>query len=152
MASIHKEILIKACPEDVWAAVRDVGAVHQRLVPGVLVDARLDGDARVVTFASGAVARELIVDVDDEARRFAYAVVEGSLRATHHNASIQVFAEDEGRSRLVWVTDVLPDDLATRISELVEQGAGVMKQTLESQAAHGEPTGQKTDTVSSAGL
>jgi|SRR5579859_1485119 len=137
MASIHKEILIKARPQDVWAAVRDVGAAHQRLVPGVLIDARLDGDVRVVTFASGAVARELIVDIDDEVRRFAYAVVEGPLRATHHNASMQVFAEGSGRSRLVWITDVLPDDLATRISELVEQGAAAMKQTLEDETIHG---------------
>ncbi len=135
MASIRKEILIEAHPENVWAAVRDVGAVHQRLVPGVLVDARLDGDARVVTFASGAVARELLVDVDDEARRFAYAVVEGPLRATHHNASMQVFANGEGRSRLVWITDVLPNDLAASISTLVEQGSAAMKQTLEKEAA-----------------
>jgi carbon monoxide dehydrogenase subunit G len=137
MASIRKEILIEARPENVWAAVRDVGAVHQRLVPGVLVDARLDGDARVVTFASGAVARELLVDVDDEARRFAYAVVEGPLRATHHNASMQVFAEGSGRSRLVWITDVLPNDLAASISTLVEQGSAAMKQTLEKEAARG---------------
>jgi carbon monoxide dehydrogenase subunit G len=137
MASIRKEILIEARPENVWAAVRDVGAVHQRLVPGVLVDARLDGDARVVTFASGAVARELLVDVDDKARRFAYAVVEGPLRATHHNASMQVFANGEGRSRVVWITDVLPNDLATSISTLVEQGYAAMKQTLEKEAARG---------------
>jgi carbon monoxide dehydrogenase subunit G len=137
MASIRKEILIEARPENVWAAVRDVGAVHQRLVPGVLVDARLDGDARVVTFASGAVARELLVDVDDKARRFAYAVVEGPLRATHHNASMQVFANGEGRSRVVWITDVLPNDLATSISTLVEQGSAAMKQTLEKEAARG---------------
>ena len=137
MASIHKEILIEARPEDVWAAVRDFGAVHQRLVPGVLVDAYLDGDARVVTFASGRVARELLVDIDDEARRLAYAVVEGPLQATHHNASIQVFAEGSGRSRLVWITDVLPNDLATRISNLVEQGSAAMKQTLEKGTARG---------------
>jgi carbon monoxide dehydrogenase subunit G len=137
MASIQKEILIEASPENVWAAVRDVGAVHQRLVPGVLVDARLDGDARVVTFASGAVARELLVDVDDKARRFAYAVVEGPLRATHHNASMQVFANGKGRSRLVWITDVLPNDLAASISTLVEQGSAAMKQTLEKEAARG---------------
>ena len=75
------------------------------------------------------------VDVDDEARRFAYAVVEG--RATHHNASMQVFADGEGRSRLIWITDVLPNDLAASISDLVEQGAAVMKQTLEEEAARG---------------
>lgn len=133
MASIHKEILINASPEDVWAAVRDVGAVHQRLAPGLVVDTRVDGDARVVTFANGLVARELIVDLDEESRRFAYASVQG--RPTHHNASMQVFAEDDGRSRLVWITDVLPEDLAPSILELVEQSAVVMKQTLEVAAA-----------------
>jgi hypothetical protein len=60
MASIRKEILINARPEEVWAAVRDVGAVHHRLVPGVVVDAHLEAGARVVTFANGVVARELI--------------------------------------------------------------------------------------------
>jgi carbon monoxide dehydrogenase subunit G len=132
MASIHKEILIKARPDDVWAAIRDVGAVHERLTPGVLVAARLDGDARVVTFANGAVVRELIVDIDEKARRFAYAAVGG--RTTHHNASMQVFAEGEDHSRLVWITDLLPNEVAAVISELVEQGASVMKQTLETQA------------------
>ena len=64
MASIHKEILLAAQPEDVWAAIRDVGAVHRRLAPGFVVDCRLDvgGGARVVTFANGLVVRELIVD------------------------------------------------------------------------------------------
>jgi hypothetical protein len=37
MASIRKEILLEARPEDVWAAVRDFGAPHDRLVPGVRV-------------------------------------------------------------------------------------------------------------------
>ncbi|MEO8607557.1 MAG: SRPBCC family protein [Chloroflexota bacterium] len=132
MATIHKEILIDARPEAVWDAVRDVGAVHKRLTPGVLTNAHMDGDARVVTFANGLVLRELIVTIDDEARRFAYASVQG--RATHHNASMQVFADGENHSRIVWITDVLPDELAQSISQLVELGSQAMKQTLESQA------------------
>jgi hypothetical protein len=86
----YREILVEALPEneDVRAAVRDVGAVHQRLAPGFVVDVRLDEDARVVTFANGAVVRELIVDIDD----------------------------DTARRRLVWIADVLPDDVAGRLS------------------------------------
>jgi Polyketide cyclase / dehydrase and lipid transport len=57
MASIRKEILIDAPPEHVWDAIRDFGAVHERLVPGFVVDSRLDGDDRIVTFFSGAVQR-----------------------------------------------------------------------------------------------
>src|SRR5207249_2095322 len=82
-AALRKEILIDNRPESVWAAVRDVGAVHERLVPGFVVDTRLEDGARVVTFGNGLVARELIVDVDDAARRLAWAVV-GSPRLTHH--------------------------------------------------------------------
>ena len=132
MASIRREFLINARPEDVWAAVRDVGEVHQRLVPGILTDSRLDGDARVVTFANGMVVRELIVDLDDKARRFAYAAVGGTLR--HHNASWQVFAEGEGRSRFVWITDMLPNEAVGQITALIDEGCRVMKQTLERQA------------------
>ncbi len=132
MASIHKDILIQARPQDVWAAIRDVGAVHQRLAPGFVIDARLDGDARIVTFANGAVVRELIVSIDDQARRLVYSAVGG--RTTHHNASMQVIASGENQSQLVWITDLLPNEVTAIIRELVEQGAATMKHTLEAQA------------------
>ena len=129
MASIHKEALIAAAPTEVWAAIRDVGAVHRRLAPGFVTDTRMDGDdARIVTFANGMVVRELIVDVDDAARRLAYAAVGG--RSTHHNASFQVFADGEHGSRLVWIADVLPHEVAKPIGEMMEQGLRVVTQTL----------------------
>ncbi|MFD0416810.1 SRPBCC family protein [Streptomyces sp. NPDC127108] len=134
MAHIHKEFLVDSTPDKVWAAVRDVGEVHRRLVPGFVTDTRLEVDTRVVTFVNGVVVHELLVDIDDEARRVAYAVVGGSLAPKHHHASMQVFAEGEERSRFVWITDVTPDDLAGPIAEMVDQGAGVIKQTLETPA------------------
>lgn len=131
MASIHNEILIDLPPDDVWAAVRDFGAVHQRLAQGFILDTRLEGDIRIVTFATGMVIREQLIGIDDETRRLAYAAVGG--KTIHHNASFQVFPDGEGRSRLVWITDVLPDKLARKISSLVEQGSEAIKQTLERQ-------------------
>jgi carbon monoxide dehydrogenase subunit G len=120
MASIRLEIPLEAPVDRVWQQLRDVGAVH-RLFPGVLTDARVDGDARIVAFANGMVVRELIVDVDDEARRVAYAVVEW--QAKHHHASMQVVPDGETRSRLVWVADLLPHELADPVRALMEQGA-----------------------------
>jgi carbon monoxide dehydrogenase subunit G len=135
MASVVKEIRIDARPEDVWAALTDFGAVHERLAPGFVTDARRDGDdVRVVTFFNGAVARELLVGVDDERRRLVYTVVEGPLGTTHHNASAQALADGDGRSRFVWITDVLPDHVAEAVEALMEQGIGVIKRTLEAQA------------------
>ena len=130
MASIRKEIVIEASPKRVWDAVRDVGAVHERLAPGFVVDTRLEAGARVVTFANGLVAREVIVDVDDEARRLAWAVV-GSPRLTHHNASMQVFDDGDRGSRVVWIADLLPDEIAGTIAAMIEEGLGTMKKTLE---------------------
>ncbi len=129
MPCVRKEIVIEAPVDLVWAAVRDVGAVHERLFPGVLSRARLEPGARVVTFASGLEVRELIVDLDDECRRFAYAAVGG--RTSHHNASMQVLPEEANKCRVLWTTDLLPPEMAGQIAALVEQGARVMKQTLE---------------------
>src|SRR3954467_9327564 len=108
MASIRKEIAIAARAEQVWDAVRDIGALHTRLVPGFVVDTKLEPGARIVTFGNGVVARELIVTIDDAERRLVWSVVGG--RFTHHNASAQAFDEGENRCRFVWIADVLPDE------------------------------------------
>ena len=133
MASLRQDITINAPAADVWSALRDFGAVHQRLAPGFVTDCRLDGDARIVTFFNGMVARELLVDIDDAAQRLVYAIVDG--KATHYSASAQVFADSAGSCRFVWIIDLLPNELAGPIGAMQAQGAKVLKQTLECQAA-----------------
>jgi carbon monoxide dehydrogenase subunit G len=128
MASIRREAFINTRPEIAWSALRDVGALHTRLVPGFVVDTRLEDGARVVTFGNGMVARELIVDVDDESRRVVWSVVGG--RMTHHNASAQVIPEGAG-CRFVWIADLLPHELAPLITTMIEQGLAVIRRTLE---------------------
>jgi uncharacterized protein YndB with AHSA1/START domain len=132
MASIRKEILIDASPEYVWEAVRDWGALHERLVPGFTVDTRLDGEDRIVTFGNGTVLRERLIDLDDEARRLVWSIVDGPY--THHNASAQVFADGEDGARFVWLADLLPNELADGTAQAMEQGTNVVKQTMEAQA------------------
>lgn len=128
MASIHKEISLGASPAAVWDVVRDVGAVHTRFAPGFVVDTTMDGDDRIVTFANGFVAREVIVDVDEPRRRLAYSV--RSERIAHHNASFQVLADGKG-SRLVWIADVLPQAAATTVGSMMEEGIQAAKGALD---------------------
>lgn len=130
MASIRHEVTIEAAAEKVWDAIRDVGAIHTRLAPDFVTDTKLEAGARLVTFANGMTAKELIVDVDDAARRLVWAVV-GSPRLTHHNASLQVFPEGAGHCRAVWVADILPSELAPYMRGLIEQGMQAMKKHLE---------------------
>nr|BFE85187.1 hypothetical protein GCM10020093_077880 [Planobispora longispora] len=121
--------------------VRDVGAVHERLLPGRVAATRIEGDQRFLTFPDGHVVRELIVSIDDDARRLAYSVVEGARPPLgHHHASFEVRAEGDRAGRLIWTTDVLPHALAAEIRIRVERGAVEMKQAIES-AAHGRNAG-----------
>jgi len=128
MASIRKEILLDAPPDEVWDVVRDVGAVHTRFAPGFVVDTHLQPGARVVTFANGLVARELIVDVDEDRRRLAYAVVGG--RLAHHNASFTVVDRGAGGTQLVWVADLLPDEMAGAIDDMMQQGVEAIRRAF----------------------
>ncbi len=133
MASIYKDFLVDAPAEAVWDALRDFGAVHMRLAPGFVTDCRLDGEARMVTFANGTTVRELFVDCDDERRRLVYAVV--SERIKQHSASVQVIADGAARCRFIWITDVLPHEIAPYISGQMDDGVAAMKKALKRSSA-----------------
>ena len=129
MASIQREISIAASPERVWDALRDLGAIHTRLARGFVTDVKLEPGARLVTFANGMVVRELIVDVDERTRRVVWSATGG--RLSHHNASAQVFAIDDRHTRFVWIADLLPNEMAPGMAEMIDLGMRAIKQTLE---------------------
>jgi hypothetical protein len=124
MASIQNDILLDAPAHVVWDAVRDFGALHQRLVPGFVTACTREGDARIVTFANGSVAREVLVDCDEARRRLVYAISNERLR--HYSASVQVIAEDERKCRLVWIIDLLPDELAPYVQGQTKEAVAAM--------------------------
>lgn len=140
MASIQLDIPVDTDPSDAWDAVADFAAVHVRLVPRFLADCRVDGADRVVTFGNGAVARERLVSLDPTRRRLVYSVVESSIGLTHHQAAVEVLdapsgsdvAHRSGRcgSTIRWSADLLPDELAPMVRQLMEQGAAAIARTL----------------------
>lgn len=129
MATIRKEILIDTTPDAAWDALRDIGALHTRLVSGFVTDTKLEGNARVVTFANGYVVREEIVSVDPAQKRVAWAIVGQGFH--HYNGAAQIFAHDKGGVRVVWITDLLPDSMAATIDTAMTSGVAAMKKTLE---------------------
>ncbi|MGA7323111.1 MAG: SRPBCC family protein [Rhodomicrobium sp.] len=133
MATVRKEIATKASPSAVWAALRDVGALHTRLVPGFVTDTRLEPGARIVTFADGRVVREPIVAIDDEFMRVVWSA-ESSL-ATHFNGAAQVFAMSDGSAKIIWIADFLPHEIAPQIDAAMSAGAAAMNRALDRLAA-----------------
>lgn len=124
MASIIKEIELDISPEAAWAMLREVGAADKAFRP-VLTASRLDGQVRTVTFANGMVVKEQIVDVDEARRRVAYAVIEGAF--SHHSASMQVIDRGAGRCCVLWISDLLPNEAAPTVRDLVEQGSAALR-------------------------
>ena len=130
MASIRREFVVGAPPERVWNAVAAFGAVDKVLARGFVVECSLqeDGAVRALTFANGLKARERLVTMDARSRRLVYAAEGG--RTTHHNACLELHPDGAG-TRLVWTTDLLPDELEPAIAQMMDAGVAAMKATLE---------------------
>ena len=128
MASIRKDFSLAAPEDSVWDALADFGALHTRLVPGFVTDTKLDGNSRIVTFANGAVAREILVTSDPARRRLVYAIAPNE-RIVHYNGSAEVSADGE-RTRCVWTVDLLPDALAGYVSSQMDLGVEAMRKAF----------------------
>ena len=129
MASIHKDIADRCPPRRCLGRGSRFRRVHTRLVPGFVLDSRLEGDARIVTFANGTVARELLVDCDDARRRLVYAAI--SERVRHYSASVQVSAGSDTPTEVSWTVDVLPNEIAPYIDGQMDQAALAMQRALK---------------------
>jgi len=128
MTTVKRDVLVHAEPATVWDAVRDVGALHTRLAPGVVTATEMEPPGAVmvrhVTFSSGLRLRERIVDIDDDERRLVWSI-EGE-GVVHHNGSLQVSRAGPGQTKVVWIADVLPHALATDFAPLMEAGLAAM--------------------------
>jgi hypothetical protein len=129
MASIQREVSIQAGVQEIWEALRDWGALHERLAPGFVTDTRLDGADRIVTFFNGTVVRERLITLDDDTHRLVWSIIDGPY--THHNGVAQLLAEGAHRTRFVWTADLLPDEFAERTALLMELGLSSIKDALE---------------------
>jgi hypothetical protein len=129
VASIYREFTVEADPNIVWSAIRDVGAVHQRLAKGFIVDTHIEDDIRTVSFRNGVIAKERILSIDSQNRRMAYTVLSDKLK--HHSAAFQVFAETNRQTRIVWTADILPNEMENYLSEMTDLAIKAMKGTLE---------------------
>ncbi len=127
MTRIRETIAIAAPPAALWDALADVGALQDRVAPGMVVDTQLkqDGAARVVTFANGAVLHEDIVSVDHGRRELVWTAKGGPW--THHNAWISVTDRADGGGDVTWTADVLPDSAGEIVAGFIAAGLRTMK-------------------------
>ena len=99
MASIVREAVIEAPAARCWDAVRDFGALPERLARGFVTGLTMTGEReRTITFFTGAVATERLIGIDEPSRRLAYTVTDGPLKAARPDLAA-----------VAWRPDVLVD-------------------------------------------
>lgn len=131
MATARAELRIAADADAVWKVVGDFETGPLKMPPGHVIECRTDWDIRTVVFADGTVARERLVAIEDSQRRIAYAVLGGTVKPEHDNASMQVVPLGYRSCRLIWIHDVLPNDLAKALAAAMREGGPMIKATFE---------------------
>ncbi len=129
MATIRTSFITPADLPAVWDAMRDVGALHSRLVVGFVADTAMDGATRIVTFANGSVVREPIISVDEDLHRVAWTAERGM--SSHYNGAVRATAAPGGGTHVEWIADVLPNELEPTIRAAMDAGTVAMQQTLD---------------------
>jgi uncharacterized protein YndB with AHSA1/START domain len=128
LARIEKSIQINRSPDDVWAVVGDIGAISTWL-PAIGQSSFTDG-VRECTMEGGGALREQISNRDDTTRRYEYEITEGPMPLDHHHAWMSVDEVDSG-SRVTWITEIAPDDMAAAMEPVLDEGMQSLKGHLE---------------------
>jgi hypothetical protein len=87
MASVVVEIPARALTAAAWDAVREIGALHTRLVAGFGAATELDAGRRRVTFANGLKVFEPIISLSDDMCRLVWTAVGGNDAVRRFNSS-----------------------------------------------------------------
>jgi Polyketide cyclase / dehydrase and lipid transport len=136
MTTIYKEFILPLPAEQVWDALRDFGAVHQRVASGFVTACHVKSNgqagvsSRVVTFANGRTVEERLISSDDARCRLVYSIAAPDGAGSHHQASVQVYSNGPEQSRFVWITDVLPHERGTALEAMMDLGMAAIQQTF----------------------
>lgn len=128
MARIEKTIDIDRSADDVWAVVGDIGAISTWL-PAIGESSFHDG-VRECTMDGGGTLHEQISNHDDANRSYEYEITEAPMPLEHHHAWMSV-EEIDGGSRVTWITEIAPDDMAAAMEPVFEEGMQSLKAHLE---------------------
>jgi uncharacterized protein YndB with AHSA1/START domain len=122
-------------PDAAWELAGDPVRIREWFGP--VSDVALEGDRRLVTMGNGAQLVERLVDRDDAARAYSYAVESGIPGLTSHRATIRV-EDAPGGSRVLWRqtarSEVEGYDIEARLGAVMTAGLEDLRDRLEGRA------------------
>ncbi len=124
---------IEASADVVWATISKGDGVHEWFGQ-VITSCSLDGDRRECTMADGAALKERILEIDQDARRFRYAIDEHPLPARNVIATIEVSETASGKTKVRWSAEFDAQD--EHLPMLRETLTGLYGQGIAALDAH----------------
>lgn len=106
MASVEEHIRISAPADEVWAVVRDFGAIDTYVPP--ITDATLTGEGvgaeRTLTLADGGRVVERLESLDDDGRTLRYTIVDAPLPVHDYEGVLSVTDVDASACEVTWAS------------------------------------------------
>ncbi len=130
MATLRSDIIIERPVEEFWAVVSDAGRISEWF-PSVLTSS-VTGDARHCQLEGDIPLEEEVVTTDADLHRFQYRIVGGGVPVESHLGTIDVIGVDDGRSLVVYGTEIEPDELAGALGPATADGFRGLKKYCES--------------------
>lgn len=135
MPSVEERVHISASPDDVWATVRDFGAIDEYVPP--ITNAELSGDGvgatRTLTLDDGAEVVERLDDLDDSSRTLRYSIVDGPLPIQNYEGVLSVQPIDESSCEVTWastfeVSEASVEEMSTVFGDLYTAGLNGLRE------------------------
>lgn len=129
MATIRSHTVLDHDAATVWATIRRIGAVADWFPSMTHSEATPTG--RAVTLADGTRLVEETVTLDEDLRRYQYRIVGGDLVPESHLGTIDVIDLGEGRSVLVYGSDVVPTEVAVAFDGAISEAVAALGPHLD---------------------
>lgn len=125
--TVRREVRIERPAADVWALVGDATRLPEWF-PGI-VEAKVDGDTRVITMRSGLPMPEQIVTCDPLLRRFQYRIT--APMVTEHLSTIDIYELDASSCLVAYACDADPATMALIIGGAAGNALEFLRDLME---------------------
>jgi uncharacterized protein YndB with AHSA1/START domain len=130
VATLRSDITVDRPVEHVWSVVSDAGRISDWF-PSLLTSS-LAGNERHCQLEGGIPLQEEVVTNDGDLHRFQYRIVGGGVPVESHLGTVDVIGLDDGRSLVLYSTEVEPDELADTLGPAIAAGVRGLKEYCES--------------------
>jgi hypothetical protein len=118
MATIYRSAALTVPGDVAWRFLDRYTRSEVHVFANCVSERQVD-DFRVVITSDGMELWEQNITVDGERRRAVYTVP-GIPGVTHHQAEMRIDVDPDGAATLVWITDLLPHELADALGPVYD--------------------------------